>query len=808
MDGAAKSARSATFDLVVPERGIYSEAARIKRLAWLRESTGRELGSLKQVRLDPSALTGNIENLVGAVEVPVGIAGPLVFHGQNVTGPVLAPMATTEGAVVASASRGARAVSLGGGVTTRVVGQRMIRSPMFLFDRVSNAHRFAEHLDNRWDDLARLVSQVSAHARLVSVSPLILGRAVHAQFGYETGEAAGQNMTTACTWHLCKWLLEEPGAEAVEGLESFSLEGNTAGDKSLAFRTAVEGRGTRVTADCVIPREIVEKVLKSTPEAMTETYYHATIGASHSGMIGSSVNVANVVAAIFTATGQDIACVHESSVGHLTMEVRREGLYASMTLAGLVVGTVGGGTHIAAQRELLDMLGCQGAGAARRLAEIVAGFALSLDLSTAAALVAGQFASAHERLGRSRPVDWFRLDELDARRFTSALRKARNDGSITVTAVDPVRLPLGTSILSELTARGARRTVGLYPLRLTVEPGDGSASSCTDVLVKIKPKDQEIAQMMRTLASVCGERLASLYTRFAEHLGFTGCDVREIAIYEQADSRFRELAPEVFLTYRDDTREAYVIALEYLHDMTVLDTSGTIRPWKRDDLMIASRDLGKLHSLWLGKRRELLGQPWIGHPPNARRMTEASDLWRGLVDHVSMEFPDSTMARNRGRLIEYIRTLPGWWAEIEDMPQTLIHNDFNPRNLGVRSRAGGTLCVFDWELATVNVPQHDLAELMCFGLAPDGVNELLVHELLEAHRVSLEENSGAILDADRWRRGYGLALRDLAINRFGLYFVAHTVRHYEFLERASTTLFALLGLEERLEADAAGKPDR
>ncbi|MFD5656111.1 hydroxymethylglutaryl-CoA reductase [Streptomyces hirsutus] len=387
----------------MPARGLYTEAARLRRLNWLRSMTRSALDSLQHTRLDADKLTGNIEGFVGTVEIPVGVAGPLLFCGTNVQGEVYAPMATTEGALVSSATRGALAVTMAGGVSTRAALQAMTRAPVFAFSRLAGAGRFASEILRHLGDLRTVIRQVSRHAALISIEPVVLGRAVHLRFRYTTGDAAGQNMTTACTWHACQWILRQPHLVADEELEAFIIEGNTSGDKKASAQAVAEGRGIRVAADCLLPAGVVRRVLRTTPDELVTGYQHITAGAVHSGVLGSNANTANMVAAIFTATGQDIACVHESSVGQFILERTRDGVYASMTLPGLALGTVGGGTHLPTQHELLEAMGCTGRGSAVRLAEIIAGFALALDLSTVSAAVAGHFADAHERLGRNRP---------------------------------------------------------------------------------------------------------------------------------------------------------------------------------------------------------------------------------------------------------------------------------------------------------------------------------------------------------------------------------------------------------------------
>jgi NADP-dependent 3-hydroxy-3-methylglutaryl-CoA reductase len=389
----------------VPRRGEYTEEARKRRLDWLRARTGTALPSLGATGLDPPALTGNVENLAGSVEVPVGLAGPLLFTGDAARGSVVAPLATTEGALVASASRGARAITAGGGVTTRVLWQRMTRAPAFEFPDIATAVRFTDWLRAHRSDLDEQVRLVSRYARLVDVDPYQLGRYLHVRFVFETADAAGQNMTTAATWQICRWVRDTLAGD--DGLRPawMLLDGNLSSDKKASVASMLAGRGTRVTAECRIPAVVVESVLKSTPAAMVKGHRTLVLGAQQIGMVGSGLNAVNIVAGLFVATGQDIACVHESGVSILSMEVDGDELIATMLLPSLVTGTVGGGTSLPQQREWLTALGCAGSGGGARFAEIVAGFALALDLSTLAALVSGQFADAHQRLGRSLRVD-------------------------------------------------------------------------------------------------------------------------------------------------------------------------------------------------------------------------------------------------------------------------------------------------------------------------------------------------------------------------------------------------------------------
>ncbi|GAA2614122.1 hydroxymethylglutaryl-CoA reductase [Streptomyces axinellae] len=404
-DGGGDSADSS-----IPARDNHTEAARQSRLEWLRTRQGTPLAPLGPMRLHADDLANNIENLIGAVEVPVGLAGPLVFAGTHASGRLYAPLATTEGALVASASRGAQALSRAGGVRTHAIAQRMTRAPVFQLGSLGQAAAFADWIGDQLEELRGQAARVSRHAALVSVRPVMTGRTVHVVFAYETGDAAGQNMTSACTWHACQWVLDRFPAETAADVEHFRVEGNLSGDKKVTYHSFLNGRGTRVVAEAELSGHILRNVLNSDRETLLETHRIQRGGALHGGMVGDDICIANIIGGMFTALGQDIASVHESSLGHLELEPAGEGVRATMVLPALIVGTVGGGTRLPAQHALLEMLGCTGEGSRPRLAEIIAGFALALDLSTMSAVGADEFIAAHERLGRNRPSPGTRTD--------------------------------------------------------------------------------------------------------------------------------------------------------------------------------------------------------------------------------------------------------------------------------------------------------------------------------------------------------------------------------------------------------------
>jgi NADP-dependent 3-hydroxy-3-methylglutaryl-CoA reductase len=777
----------------VPARGLYTEEARQERLAFVRQETKAPLADIEKIHLDPRKLVSNIEALIGSVEIPVGVAGPLHIKGTHAGGLFYAPFATSEGALVASATRGATALSRSGGVTTRVLGQRMMRVPVFVFEDMSNALFFAEWIKDHYRDLADEVNKYSNYATLEEVTPHVMGRSVHVHFVYETGDAAGQNMTTTCTWQACKWVMKQ--IRRFEGLriENFLIEANLSNDKKVTYQTFLKGRGVRVMAEVLLTEDTCEKILKVTPKQLASAYQHIVMGSISAGMIGININVANVIGAMFTALGQDIACVHESSLAQLHMELTDDNnVYCTLMLPSLVIGTVGGGTNLPQQRECLEMIGCAGPNKAHKLAEVIAGFCLALDISTLSAVAADHFARAHEKLGRNRPVNYLKMGDLNTDFFNTALSKTNPDCPL-VLEVEALTLnSKGSSIITELTSHKINKLIGHFPFILHDQHGEK-----INVITKVKPLDEEVILMVNSMAAMCNPRLAQAFNTFRHQLDFKGCHIRELGVMSQQDPRFTRHAPKVYGVLADPEREAYVIIEEHLQNVELMDSADDTFNWNREHIEAAIRGIAEVHSIWYGREEELKQQPWLVSHPTAASMTEKLRLWELLGVHAREEFPEWFSEEDLANYRDIVHQLSNWWAIIEAMPRTLIHNDFNPRNITFRRDANTgelCLCAYDWELATLQLPQHDLAELLGSTLY-DPIMPEDVHYYVELHRTELEKHSGKAIDPVQWHYGYVLSLMDLTVNRLPMYMMAHTFRHYAFMERVYRAFRNLLEIE-------------
>ena len=767
----------------IPARGLHSHEARHDRLSFIRRESGQALDNLSETSLRPERLSNNIENLIGAVEVPVGLAGPLWFRGENARGFVFAPFATTEGALVASASRGATALSQSGGVVTRVLGQRLQRVPVFILSDMRSTKMFSEWVTDHTAEIMNETRKVSQHANPLSIEPRILGKMVQLHFVYETGDAAGQNMVTACTWHACQWILAQMEHFESMRVEHFVVDGNLSGDKKVTFNSLIYGRGTRVMAEALISDEVLEKTLKISRENFIYAYSCALGGSVSVGMVGFNVNLANTVAAIFAATGQDIASVHESSVGQLHIEEGEGGVYVSLLLPALIVGTVGGGTHLPRQQELLSMMGCAGEGKSKRLAEVVAGYALALELSTFSAMVSGQFASAHERLGRNRPVQWFQHKDLNSDFFEARLQEGLGDKNLLVEKLQPVEnFQIEAGNLSDLITSKVDKLVGHFPFDITYRDSNEDKTN-NHLIVKAKPIDDEVLLATGKLASFCGEELSEQFKKHKDYIGgIKGSHVRELGVYAQTDPRFRSHVPGFFGQLRDDNREIYILLLERLQNVLLMDSADNPDAWSHENIETVIRGIAQVHSIWLNREEELSEQSWLGSVMTATKMVEMTKLWETLASHGAEEFPEILSQQSFELHLSLIRNVGEWWPELEAMPRTLIHNDFTPRNLALRQdQNDNRLCAYDWELATLQVPQHDLAEFLSFVIPLDATRSQIMH-YVELHRQELEKASCMTLDPAQWLRGFELSTHDLLINRFALYMIAHTFREYNFME--------------------------
>lgn len=375
----------------------YSPEAVYRRQVYWTEACGQVPRHVAGVPTPTEAAQGKIENLVGYAQVPLGLAGPMVVHGAEGRYEVCVPLATTEGALVASTSRGMRLMNAGGGVRTRLLASRLTQSPMLVYPSAEAAWQAAQQVPARVEAWRALVRTTTQHGALLDAHAELAGRRLILVLGFSTGDALGINMAARAA-DLISADLAAATAPSERHVHGEDVE------KRANARARLEGRGRSACAEVVIPRAALQDLARTTPEAMVAILRSYTIGFERLGTHNHLVQSANTLGALYLATGQDIAYLGESAVGSLDFALDAQGdLYASVHVPCLLLGTVGGGTGQGTARECLELLGCSGAGRSERLAEVAAATVLAGDVSLMAAFTAGEFVAAHERLGRNRP---------------------------------------------------------------------------------------------------------------------------------------------------------------------------------------------------------------------------------------------------------------------------------------------------------------------------------------------------------------------------------------------------------------------
>jgi hydroxymethylglutaryl-CoA reductase (NADPH) len=406
----AKSAADLVRELAAGDLGFHqlprelpaAEAAEIRRLA-LEEVTGVRLEHIGRFSLDAErAASRHCENLIGAAQIPMGIVGPVRVRGEHIDDEIAVPLATTEGALLASVNRGCAAIRRAGGAVVSVEDVGMTRAPVFRTSGIEETNAFLSWVAGHLDEIRRTTEATSRFLRLVEVKPRAVGTTVFLRFRFETGDAMGMNMVTIA----CDRAVNELITPAT-GVGCIALSGNVCVDKKASAINFQEGRGKRIYAEVELRGEPLERTLKSSARALVEVGFRKNLlGSIMAGAMGWNGQMANVLAGLFIATGQDLAHVVEGSMGITTIEPKGDdGVLFSVYLPDVPLGAIGGGTGLATQREALALLGvvpdeARPGRAALRLAEIVGAVVLAGEVSLMAAFTSQDLARAHERLGR------------------------------------------------------------------------------------------------------------------------------------------------------------------------------------------------------------------------------------------------------------------------------------------------------------------------------------------------------------------------------------------------------------------------
>lgn len=376
----------------------YEPDAVAARRKWVEEKTGNELLHIGSFSIQSEQMRGNIENPIGAAQVPLGVAGPLLIHGEDAKGTFYVPMATTEGALVRSYERGMMTLTRAGGVITRVYSDENRVCPVFLFSGVAEAHEFALQLNRDFPRIKEEAESTTRHGKLLRLECYPVGREVTVNFCYYTGDAHGMNMIVKATDRACRWVLRHSSAQ------DFLIFSGLSSEKKASGILFSGGKGKKVIAGARLTAHALQNYLHIKAKQLVDLWQHTVLGHLQANTTGYNGHYANGLAALFIACGQDVANLANSCVGITNFErLSDDEVYVTVTLPALTVATVGGGAGLGTAHECLKLLGVAGRGGATKLAEITAATLLAGEISMAAAIVSGEFVRAHEQYGRNRP---------------------------------------------------------------------------------------------------------------------------------------------------------------------------------------------------------------------------------------------------------------------------------------------------------------------------------------------------------------------------------------------------------------------
>lgn len=372
----------------------YSSQAVESRQSWIKTITNKNLQYLFSKNTDMNGYKKNIENPVGFCEIPVALVGPVLINGDYAKGNFYVPFATTQGTLISSYQRGVLLLAKAGGVKVKVIKDQIDLDPIFCFTDMEPAFDFYAQIKSgvHFNQFKNIIKQTSQHTHLLSITPYLIGKKVLLQFTYNTEDAMGLNMINITTYNICNYLKEMIGSCF------FYLRSNLTSDKKSSHFNIQNSYGKEVQAEIRISERYLRKYFRTTPKKMKDLWDSCFMGSYQGGVLGHNAHVGNGVAAIFLATGQDIAQIPNVSTALTYYENENDCLYVSLKIFSLPVATVGGGTMLPTQKEALEIIDCYGPGKAKKFAEIICAAALAGELSIMGAIAQDEHAISDMKL--------------------------------------------------------------------------------------------------------------------------------------------------------------------------------------------------------------------------------------------------------------------------------------------------------------------------------------------------------------------------------------------------------------------------
>lgn len=357
---------------------------------------------------------------------------------------------------------------------------------------------------------------------------------------------------------------------------------------------------------------------------------------------------------------------------------------------------------------------------------------------------------------------------------------------IKVQSVKQFPVDNSASILSTLNAGTTGQEIGHFGLEVSFTK-DGKPCS-KRLVMKVKPHGDITSAMLKGLSQLIGEPLVTAYEPFTKLTGFQNTHMRELEVYKKLPT---SLQPEIFGLMEDRSNNIFLVLMEALEDVDLLNSVMEPEKWTAEYIEESLSRIARWHSTHLGNTSTLNKHYWNQDVPSKEYMMKLQPLWEALLKNAALNLPEVYTKENVGLLENAIEKIPGYWEVLEQQPKTLIHNDFNPRNICFKNSGGSPrISLYDWELATFHVPHYDVVEFLSFVLIPENYDQRLRY--IEYYREELNRLTGRFEDSKQFQKTFAFAALDFGLHRLGMYMMAHSVSPYPFLPRVINSYFDTL----------------
>lgn len=279
------------------------------------------------------------ENILGYKKIPLGVSNrPIKINNDE----FWIPICTTEGALVASMCRGIKLINNCGGIRGIVENLGITRSFTIEFPDFEKAITFYKWLKKNSEEVKKIGDRTSRFLKIREItSKHLIGNEVIIKVFAYTGDAMGMNMITKACNAIANFFVEN-----FEGSRINSISSNICTDKKWSIENYATGRGRRVSLNLEIDEKNCREILKVSIDDILRTYHSKIVIGSSLVLGGFNSQASNYIAGTFIALGQDVAHVVDSSNCIISMKKVGEKLSISLYMPSMIVGTIGGGTHL------------------------------------------------------------------------------------------------------------------------------------------------------------------------------------------------------------------------------------------------------------------------------------------------------------------------------------------------------------------------------------------------------------------------------------------------------------------------------